>query len=121
MTSPPGPDQPGPAASYWPPQPPDHPEATSTLVIGLVSIIGTFICFLPAVLGPWAWIRGRRVIAAIDASGGQLGGRGVAQAGYVMGIIASILLGIGVLTVVVAVVIAFVIGAAGSATSGSTY
>ena len=38
---------------------------------------------------------GKRTVDEIDASNGQLGGRGSAQAGYILGLIGTILLGLG--------------------------
>lgn len=46
---------------------------------------------------------GKRAVAEIDASGGRLGARGQAQAGYVLGIIGTVLL---VLSLVVGVIAA---------------
>ena len=41
----------------------------------------------------------------IDASGGRLGGRGSAQAGYVLGIVGTIILVLGVVVIAVAVAV----------------
>lgn len=65
---------------------PDHPQATTTLVLG---ILGLVLC---GVIAPFAWSMGNRVQAEIDASRGAVGGRGSANAGRVMGIIGTVLL-----------------------------
>ena len=65
---------------------PDHPRATLALVLGILGIV------LCQVAAPFAWVIGKRTVAEIDASRGTVGGRGAAQAGYVLGIIGSILL-----------------------------
>jgi hypothetical protein len=70
---------------------PDHPKATTALVLG---ILGVLVCGLVA---PFAWRIGKRTVNEIDASHGQLGGRGTAQAGYVLGIIGTALLLLGLL------------------------
>jgi uncharacterized membrane protein YjgN (DUF898 family) len=70
-----------------------------SLVLGILGIV---VC---GILAPFAWWIGKRTLGEIDGSNGQLGGRGSAQAGYVLGIIGSVLLGLGVLAVVAVVVI----------------
>lgn len=62
----------------------DHPLAMNVLVWG---ILGVCCC---AVGGPIAWIRGRRVLRDIAASGGTMGGRSAALVGYVLGIISTL-------------------------------
>ncbi len=74
----------------YPPYRPDHPRATLSLVLGLVALVAC------SVLGPFAWVTGKRTLDEIDASGGAWGGRGAAQAGYVLGIVATVLLGLAV-------------------------
>ncbi len=76
---------PSPYPSPYPPAP-DHPRATTALVLGILSLV---LCGL---IGPFAWAIGRSTLAEIDASGGRWGGRGQAQAGYVLGVIATVLL-----------------------------
>ncbi|MEN8112781.1 MAG: DUF4190 domain-containing protein [Actinomycetota bacterium] len=65
-------------------------QATTILVLG---IIGLVMC---QVLGPFAWIMGNKEIAAIDAGLRAPQNRGTAQAGKVLGIIATVLLIIGI-------------------------
>ena len=67
--------------------PPDHPQATTVLVLGILSLV---VC---GVIGPFAWVMGNRVVDEIDGSGGQLGGRSNANAGRICGIVATVLLG----------------------------
>jgi hypothetical protein len=67
-------------------------------------------------IAPFAWRMGKRTVDEIDASQGRLGGRGSAQAGYILGLIGTVLLGLGLLFLVVVVVIAII----GAATSGPT-
>ncbi len=79
---------------YGPPVGLDHPKASLSLVLG---IIGLVAC---QVVSPFAWAMGRQTVAEIDASGGRLGGRTSAQAGYVLGIVGTALLAIAVLVLV---------------------
>lgn len=71
--------------------PPDHPQSTTILILGIVGIV---VCQVTA---PFAWVMGKRALEEIDHSGGQIGGRSQVQAGYVLGIVGSVILGIGVL------------------------
>ena len=73
---------------------PDHPKATTSLVLG---ILGVVLC---QVLGPFAWVMGKRTLGEIDASHGRLGGRGAAQAGYVLGIVGTVILALSVLAII---------------------
>jgi hypothetical protein len=80
----------------------DHPQATTSLVLGIISLV---LCQLVA---PIALVLGRRAVREIDASGGMLGGRGQAQAGWIMGLIGTILLAVSVLVILAVVVFAAV-------------
>jgi hypothetical protein len=62
------------------------PGAVPALVLG---ILGILVCPL---LGPFAWVYGRRGERAVDASGGLLAGRGLATAGKILGIVATLLI-----------------------------
>ena len=96
---------------------PDHPDATKAMVIGLIALIGGFTCYLPLALGPWAWVLGRRVVREIDAQPGRYEGRGQAMAGFVTGVIATVLLLLGVL-LMLGLLALFVLSPSGSV-SGS--
>ena len=77
---------------YQPPRPPqDHPKSTTILVLGILSLV---VC---GVLGPFAWSMGNRALREIDASRGALAGRQTVSAGRILGIIATVLLVVGVL------------------------
>ncbi|MFX0578686.1 DUF2510 domain-containing protein [Nocardia nepalensis] len=62
----------------------EHPEATTILVLGILSLT---IC---ALIGPFAWRRGKRALREIDRSGGTIGGRSAVKAGYICGVIGSV-------------------------------
>ena len=83
----PPPQYPGYQPGYQPyGPPPDHPQSTLALILGIVSVV---VC---QIVGPFALVIGKRALNEIDASGGTLGGRGMAQAGYILGIIGTVLL-----------------------------
>lgn len=106
---------------YGPPmpvRPPDHPRASTAMVLGIVSVAGGMLCYLPFFIAPFAWVMGGKAVREIDASQGKLGGRGMAQAGYILGIIGSILLGIALL-VIAAFVAILVIGAVATSSTNS--
>jgi hypothetical protein len=69
----------------------------------ILGIVGVVICGFTA---PFALVIGRRAMNEIDASGGTLGGRGMAQAGFILGIVGSVFLVLGLLYVVVLIIIA---------------
>ena len=89
---------------------PEHPKATTSMVLG---ILGVVLC---QVIAPFAWVMGKRTVAEIDASGGRLAGRGQAQAGYILGIIGTVLLIVSVVFVIVylLIILAVVGGTAAS-------
>ncbi|WP_227997460.1 DUF4190 domain-containing protein [Nocardia australiensis] len=109
MSYPPPPPQYGYSPyGYGPPQ--DHSQATTILILG---ILGLVFC---QILGPFAWVMGRKALNEIDASNGTIGGRSNVMIGYVCGIISSVLIIIGIVVFVAAIVIGVVAGS-----SSSTY
>jgi hypothetical protein len=88
---PPSAPQPTRRAGGW--QQVEHPKATTAMVLGICSLVVCGLC------GPFAWSIGRNAVREIDASGGRYGGRSQAMAGYVMGVIGSALLGLGLLMI----------------------
>jgi hypothetical protein len=73
----------------------DHPQATLILILG---ILGLVVC---GVLAPFAWVMGNRVVREIDASNGAIGGRSMANAGRICGIVGSVLIILGLVLFVV--------------------
>lgn len=90
---------------------PDHPRATTSLVLGILGIVP---CQL---LAPFAWWIGKKTLDEIDASGGRLGGRTAAQAGYIMGIVGTVLLALGLIVLLIYFVVFVAIVGGGMATS----
>lgn len=83
--------------------PPDHPQSTMVLILG---ILGLAVC---QVLSPVAWVMGGNALREIDASGGRLGGRSAVNAGRICGMVGTVLLIIGVAVAVIAIVLALVV------------
>lgn len=103
-----GPFPPPPSGSPFgePPGPsyPSAPQKTAggaiaALVLGILSIMFCPLC------GPVAWSLGRSAERDVDAGGGRLGGRGLATAGKILGMIGTAFLVLLVLFVVFAVVL----------------
>jgi len=88
------------------PSVPNHPSANTALVLGIVALGGGFVCGLPVLAGPFAWYMGAKVKREIDAEPMRYGGRGEANAGMILGIVATVLLGLAVLVVIAVVAIA---------------
>ncbi|MDN4160490.1 DUF4190 domain-containing protein [Nocardioides abyssi] len=112
MTEPPYPSYP---SSGQPQQPPQHPpwapppgtpppptpgQATTALVLGVLSL--TCFGFLTGVP---AMVLGKSAEREITRSGGRLGGAGVATAGFVTGLVGTILSTIGLVVLLAAVVL----------------
>jgi hypothetical protein len=84
---------------------PTDSQGTASMIVGIVSLVLAF-CYGFGLLGaPVALFLGRASMKRIDASGGQLGGRGMAQAGFVLGIIGTVLLGLAIAVVIVVIVV----------------
>jgi len=89
---PPSAPPPPPMAMPYPPQvylPPGN--ATTVLVVGVLSLL---LCSL---LGPVAWAMGNAELRRIDAGQVSPFGRGSASAGRVLGIVATVILGCALL------------------------
>lgn len=87
-----------PPSGGWQP-PVKHPQSTTALVLG---ILGLVVC---GILGPFAWYIGGKAVREIDAEPGRYDGRGEANAGQILGIIATVFLIIGLLTVLAIIVL----------------
>jgi len=83
---------------------PDHPKATTVLVLGILSIV---VC---GVIAPFAWVIGNQVIREIDASGGAVGGRSNANVGRILGMVVCILMAATLVMGLVGFVVYFALG-----------
>ncbi|MFT4287920.1 DUF4190 domain-containing protein [Nocardioides sp.] len=85
---------------------PDDSGAQASMIIGVVSLALAFFCVGVGLIGsPFAMILGLRSKRRIDAAAGALGGRGNAQAGFLLGLIGTILLVLAVLAVIAFIVL----------------
>jgi hypothetical protein len=75
--------------------PQQHGSATTALILGILS----FVCC--GLLGIPAYIIGRRAEREILESNGTLTGDGMAKAGWILGLIAMILMALGILAFIV--------------------
>jgi hypothetical protein len=82
---------------------PQSQKSVIALILGILS------CVCCPIVGPVAFFIGRQAMAEIDASGGTLSGRGLAQAGFILGIIGCVFL---VLLILYWVVFIMILGAA---------
>ncbi|HEX6548188.1 MAG TPA: DUF4190 domain-containing protein [Candidatus Dormibacteraeota bacterium] len=97
---------PPPAGGYQPAAPgngavaaaPNDSQATLALVLGIISVV---CC---SILGPVAFFIGNASLQRIRASGGTLGGAGLAQAGRILGIIGTVFLALGILYAIVVII-----------------
>jgi hypothetical protein len=109
---PPGYPQPAPGyGGYAPAGPPTDGMAVAALVLGIISIPGV-CCYgiVGLAAGITAVILGRMSLRKITAAGGMIGGRGLAQAGWICGLVGAVLGGLyGLFTIAL-----FIFGIAGS-------
>lgn len=80
---------------------PTHGSAALALVLGILSL---FLCGL--FTGIPAMVVGRRATREIDSSGGTLGGRGLASAGFWTGLVGTALSALGTLFFILVFVLA---------------
>jgi len=97
----------------WAPRP-KHPQAVTVLVLG---ILGLVVC---QVLSPFAWVMGNRAVREIDANPGVYDGRGEAQAGRILGIVGTVLLGV-VIAFFAFFIVLMIIGIGSASTSGEAF
>lgn len=71
-----------------------YPEASQSTTILVLGILGLILC---QVLSPFAWVMGNKELEAIDAGRRPVDNRQTANAGRILGIIGTVLLGIGLI------------------------
>lgn len=114
----PPPSAPGYGAPYaFTPPLPNHPQSTTALVLGLVSLVGgLMLCGLPLLASPFAWALGRNSLKEIKAAPGRWGGESNARAGMIMGIIGTVLLALAIIGVVLFIVVLVATGTGSTST-----
>lgn len=78
----------------FPSQSGSYPEASQATTVLVLGILGIVIC---GILAPFAWVMGNRELEAIDSGRRPPDNRGTANAGRILGIIGTVLLGIGII------------------------
>ncbi len=99
---PPGGYDPSAPGGYGQPsQPATNGLAITSLVLGILGLLGLCFCF-GGILSPVALVLGHLGKKKADQSNGAIGGRGMAKAGFILGIIGTILFVILVVWFIVA-------------------
>jgi hypothetical protein len=93
-----------PAGGYGAAGPQPHPQGTTVLVLGIVGLV---ICGIAGVI---ALVMGNRVLKEIDANPGAYNNRQNVVIGRVLGIVATILWGIGVIISIISIIFAVMAG-----------
>jgi hypothetical protein len=88
------------------------------MILGIVSLVLCFGYGIGLLGSPIAWWLGARSLKEIDAAPGQYSGRGFAQAGQILGIVGTVLLGLLLLLLIVILVVFVAVEAGGGAGSG---
>jgi len=83
---PPGGGYPPSYGGYGYPAQTEHPQGTTILILGILSIV---CC---GVLGPVAWVMGNNALKEIDAQPGRYSNRQIVQIGRILGIIGIVFL-----------------------------
>jgi hypothetical protein len=76
---------------------PEDPGAQAAMITGVISLVMGMLCGVGFVGSPFAMVMGIRSKRRIDAAAGRLGGRGNAQAGFILGLIGTIILVLAIL------------------------
>ena len=84
----------------------EHPQGTTILVMGILSLVIGLSCGIGFLLGPVAWVMGNNAIAEIDRNPSAYTNRGTVQAGRICGIVSSAIMIITVVVILIAVIAA---------------
>lgn len=66
------------------------------MVLGIIALAGGAICMFPILLSPFAWYFGAKARQEMAADPLRWSGQSEAQAGFILGIIGSVLLILGI-------------------------
>ena len=89
----------------FPTDPNQYPEQSQSTTILVMGILGLIIC---GILAPFAWVMGNKELAAIDSGLRSPENRSTANAGRILGIIGTVLLGIGLVVGIIFFLFVFV-------------
>ncbi len=88
----------------------EHPQGTTVLILG---ILGLVTC---QILGPFAWSMGNKALEEIDRDPARYSNRSTINTGRILGMVATILLGVYLVGGVLYVIFLFTILGTSSAT-----
>ena len=84
---------------------PEHPQGTTILVLGILSLVAC------GILGPVAWSMGNHAIREMDANTQvTYSNRGNVSAGRICGIVGTVLMAVGIVATIVVIAAATSIG-----------
>lgn len=89
----------------FPTDPNQYPEQSQATTILVMGILGLIIC---GILAPFAWVMGNKELTAIDSGLRSPENRSTANAGRILGIIGTVLLGIGLVVAIIFFLFIFV-------------
>jgi hypothetical protein len=97
-----------PAYPFVPYQPkPRHPQAITVMVLGCIALVGgLFTAGLATVAGPFAWWIGAKAKREIAAEPDRWSDEEMVTIGYILGIVATVFLALGILGIATIIVIA---------------
>lgn len=101
--------QPGygqPAYPYATPTPPTDGLALGSMITGIAALVLSCAYGLGLLASPVALVLGKVSLNRIKRSQGQLGGRGLALTGFILGIIGTVLLVLAIAALVVIIIVA---------------
>lgn len=87
-----GPQQLPPAPAGYHYAAPDEPNAQTSLIVGVLGLLLGFTCGVGFIASPFALVMGWKSKKRIAESGGALGGESNAQAGFILGIVGTVIL-----------------------------
>ena len=79
--------------------------ATTAMVLGIIGLAGGLACYLPLFASPFALFMGLASKKRIDAANGALTGRGQAQAGFILGIIGTVILVLAIVLIAIVIIV----------------
>ncbi len=94
-----------PYGTQFAPPLPDHPQAQLSLILGILGVIGV------TVLSPFAWAIASKARKEVAANPGVYSATGNLTAGWVLGIIGTVLLGLALVGILFFVLVIFVASA----------
>lgn len=103
-----------PQGSGWGTPQIEHPDAITVLVLGILGLVACALC------APFAWSKGNNALRQIDANPGRYSNRGTVQAGRILGIVGSCIIGLWLVGAIVAIIMVTFLGTAATTVDSNT-